>query len=113
MAAIESCVGEGGGAEGVQFVVFAPVFSWGWGGGWPWLVDRPESALVLRVVANGEAVALGEGGGAGGEEEEEFVHILSIGRFKQNSSMDGLGRVRGADHGYFEHSWVCMFETKP
>ena len=77
------------------------------------MVDRPESALVLRVVANGEAVALGEGGGAGGEEEEEFEHILSIGRFKQNISVNGLGNIRGADPGYFEHSWVCMFGTKP
>jgi hypothetical protein len=46
------------------------------------------------VVADGVAVAFGEGGGAGGEEEEEFVHILSIGCLKQNCRWNGLGNFR-------------------
>ena len=79
MTAVEAGVGKGFGREGVEFLVFAPVFSWGWDRGWLRLVDGPEGALMSGVVADGVAVAFGEGGGAGGEEEEEFVHILSIG----------------------------------
>jgi hypothetical protein len=64
-AAVEAPVGEGSGQEGVERVVFAPVFARGWGGGGPRLMDGPKGALVLGVVAEGEAVALGEGGGSG------------------------------------------------
>ena len=106
MTAVEACVGEGCARQGVQLVVFAPVLSWSWRGGGLRLVDCPEGSLAVRVVADGETIALGEGSGAGGEEEEEFVHILSIGRFKQNISIDGLGNVRGTGRGYCEHSWV-------
>lgn len=71
MAAVESGVGEGLCWKGVEFVVFAPMLSGCWRGGGFGLMSGPERALVLGVVANGEGVALGEGGGAVGEDEEE------------------------------------------
>jgi hypothetical protein len=47
----------------------------------------------LGVVANREAIALDEGNGAGGgEEEDECVHNSSIGCFKQNLIVIGLGK---------------------
>ena len=52
-------------------MVFAPVFSVGWRLRWIRLVGGPEGALVLFVVADGVALAFGEGGGAEGEEDEE------------------------------------------
>ena len=82
-------------------MVFAPGFSLRRSGGRSDFVPGPEGALILRVVADGVAVAVGEVGGAGGEEQEQdCVHNLAIGCFKQNISMTGLGKFRQGGDGH-------------